>query len=215
MAIQEAWNLVMSGAAEFCVAGGADSYVDDDTLAWIEDSFQLHNASNAYGFIPGEAAGLALLTSKESASEHHLGVLAEILSITTTQEHHRIKTDSVCTGVGMTEAVRQVLRALPDDQSQVDQVFCDQNGETYRANEYGFTLTRTGEWFVDGSDFLAPADCWGDVGAASGPLLLGLASSAASGAYTKGPLSLLSTSSEGGHRCVALVRTRDEKDGPV
>ncbi len=37
------------------------------------------------------------------------------------------------------------------------------NGEPYRADEFGFACLRTNEAFVSASDFVAPADCWGDV----------------------------------------------------
>jgi len=84
-------------------------------------------------------------------------------------------------------------------------VLCDQNGEAYRADEYGFSLTRTHRFFVDGSDFTAPADCWGDVGAASGPLFLMLAAAAAQKGYARGRWTLAWTSAEGGERSAALV----------
>ncbi|HMY16880.1 MAG TPA: hypothetical protein PKA58_11220, partial [Polyangium sp.] len=39
---------------------------------------------------------------------------------------------------------------------------------------YGFTICRTSEYFEDASKFTAAAECWGDVGAASGVLALAL-----------------------------------------
>jgi 3-oxoacyl-[acyl-carrier-protein] synthase-1 len=83
------------------------------------------------------------------------------------------------------------------------------NGEPYRADEYGFTVARTSERFVDAADFLAPADCWGDVGAASGPLYLGLAAAAGRRRYSQGPYWLAWTSSESGERCAALLHVGD------
>jgi 3-oxoacyl-[acyl-carrier-protein] synthase-1 len=80
------------------------------------------------------------------------------------------------------------------------------NGEAYRADEYGFTIVRTSQHFASAGDFLAPADCWGDVGAATGPLLLALAVIAARKSYAPGPHALLWTSSEGGERSAALIR---------
>jgi 3-oxoacyl-[acyl-carrier-protein] synthase-1 len=84
-------------------------------------------------------------------------------------------------------------------------MICDQNGEPYRADEFGFALVRLSERFSGGSDFLAPADCWGDVGAASGPLFVALAAAAAERGYARGPYYLAWASSESGERVAALL----------
>ena len=52
-----------------------------------------------------------------------------------------IKTDGVCLGWGLTRAVRSALADLAPDEA-VDRIYCDQNGETYRADECGFMLAR-------------------------------------------------------------------------
>jgi 3-oxoacyl-[acyl-carrier-protein] synthase-1 len=85
-------------------------------------------------------------------------------------------------------------------------MICDQNGEAYRADELAFMLVRLSERFTDGSDFEAPADCWGDVGAASGPLFVVLAAAAAERGYARGPHYVLWTSSESGERGAALLQ---------
>ena len=78
-------------------------------------------------------------------------------------------------------------------------------GEPYRADEYGFAVTRTREHFVSPADFTAPADCWGDVGAASVPLSLGLALAAFAKGYSRGDTGLVWASSDTGERGAALV----------
>ena len=92
-------------------------------------------------------------------------------------------------------------------------MICDQNGEAYRADELGFMLVRLSERFRGGSDFLAPADCWGDVGAASVPLFVILAAAAAERGYARGPHYLVWASSEGGERGAALLRLNIEPQG--
>ena len=124
----------------------------------------------------------------------------------TANEPNRIYTETVCIGEGLTKVVQRVLGFMPEG-AKVDTILCDQNGEAYRADEFGFTLARTAERFVDPSDFGAPADCWGDVGAASGPLFVVLAAMAAKKGYAKGPRTLLWTSSEGGERSAVLFET--------
>ncbi len=204
MAMQEGSQKIREGRAEFCLAGGIESYLEPETLEWLDEQEQLHSEKNKWGFIPGEAAGFCLLASARALEKYRLRTLGRILAVATAREANLIKTDSVCTGEGLTKAFRAALRSLPPQQ-KVDHVICDLNGERYRADEYGFTVARTSEHFVDATDFLAPADCWGDVGAASGPLFVNLAIAAGLREYAKGPLFLIWTSSEGGERSAALL----------
>ena len=212
MAIQNGCRLIQSGNVEFCLAGGVDSYLNADTLEWIEQNDQLHKSTNAWGFVPGEAAAFCLLSSGETARRHNLTPLGWIVGVETSFEENRIKTETVCIGKGLTDAVRKVLDVMPAAASKVDNIICDQNGEAYRAAEQGFMLARTMQRFVDASDFLSPADCWGDVGAASGPLFVMLASAAAQKKYAKGPSTLVWTSSEGGERAALIHWAHGEKN---
>ncbi|GBC62134.1 3-oxoacyl-[acyl-carrier-protein] synthase-1 [Desulfonema ishimotonii] len=206
MALKSGSKLIAGKACEFCVVGGVDSYTDPDTLDWTEDNGQLHNPSNAWGFIPGEAAGFCVICSGETADKYRLPVKAELAAISTAVENNKIKTETVCIGQGLTQVVRNAVEAL-QNRPKIDQVICDQNGEAYRADEFGFMLARLSESFKDPSDYMAPADCWGDVGAASGPLFINLITSAAEKRYAKGPCTLLWTSSEDGERAAAIFLT--------
>ena len=105
MAVRAAWEAVRSGAAEFALAGGVDSYLEAETLEWLEANEQVHSAgpeNNPYGFIPGEAAGFVLLASAVAADRHKLTVALDLLTTAASEETKLIKTDTVCTGEGLT-----------------------------------------------------------------------------------------------------------------
>ncbi len=204
MALAEARARILGGQADLCLAGGVESYLETETLEWIEDAGQLHSRSNPWGLIPGEAASFCLLASPRTAAALGTTSLARVIGVASAHEENRIKTETVCLARGSTQAVRAVLDPLPTG-TLVDQVICDLNGEPYRANELAFTLVRMAGRLVAPGEFLAPADCWGDVGAASGPLFAALAIEAGQRGYAKGPRHLLATSSEGGQRSAALL----------
>lgn len=208
MALESASGLLAEG--EFCLVGGVDSYIDPDTLDWIEDNEQLHIPSNAWGFIPGETAAFCLLCTSKTANRYKLSIKAQLFSVETALEKNCIKTETVCIGEGLTLAVKKALQALPEGM-KIDQTYCDQNGEAYRADEFGFMLARLSKHFNDPSEFIAPADCWGDVGAASGPLFVNLHCAAAEREYCNGSHSLLWASSEGGERSAAILTTLAEQ----
>lgn len=202
------------GQREFdaCVVAGVDSYIGPETLEWLEERDQLHGAgplNNAWGFIPGEAAGAILLMRGDIMKRLRLGALAQVLGVGTAFEPKRIKTETVCIGEGLTQAFRAALANLPDAMRVTD-VYCDMNGEPYRADEYGFTCLRTKESFEAASEFVAPADCWGDVSAAGGPLHLALAVIAGTKSYANGSCAFVWASSEGGERGAVLVTMGQE-----
>jgi 3-oxoacyl-[acyl-carrier-protein] synthase-1 len=210
MAVKAAWEAVRSGASEVALAGGVDSYLEPETLEWLEENDQVHSSgeeNNPYGFVPGEAAGFVLLASEKFVERHRLGSSLELLTVSLAKETRLIKTDSVCLGEGLTALSRSLaLELLPG--TKLDQLYCDMNGEPYRADEFGFATMKAGSLFRDPSQFNAPADCWGDVGAASGPLFLVLAEAAARKGYALGTMVAGFTSSESGERCGFAARTR-------
>lgn len=208
MAIETGCRELRDGRSTFVLAGGVDSYVDVDALEWLDAVDRLHVPDNGWGFIPGEGAGFCLLCSAATASQHRLPTWGRVVAMATSNEPNRIYTETVCLGEGLTRAVHQVLASLPPG-AKVDDTICDQNGEAYRADECGFMLARSSERFVSASDFATPADCWGDVGAASGPLFVSLAVFAALKGYAKGTNTLLWTSSDSGERSALLL----EMDG--
>jgi 3-oxoacyl-[acyl-carrier-protein] synthase-1 len=198
------------GAFDACVIAGVDSYMHPATLEWLEDCEQLHGAgplNNAWGFIPGEAAGALLVVSSAVIDQFRDAPYAEVLGVGIATESNCIKTEAICIGEGLTRAFRGALQSLPDG-GVVSDIYCDMNGEPYRADEYGFTCLRTGDHFRSASEFVAPADCWGDVAAASVPLYVSLAAIAGTKGYANGNTAFVWASSELGERGALTLRVR-------
>jgi 3-oxoacyl-[acyl-carrier-protein] synthase-1 len=206
LAIRHAAELVASGKAAWCLAGGVDSWLEPATLEWLDETERLHSETTRWGFCPGEAAGFCLIGSASEAARLGLAPGASVLSTGSATEANRIMTDTVCIGEGLTAACREALAGLPPE-TTVDHAISDLNGEPYRGDEYGFMMTRLGRRFGEEAGFETPAQSWGDVGAASGPLFLMLASIAARKGYSPGPLTLLYAGSDSGRRAAALIRT--------
>jgi len=207
LGMQVAHKKMLEGAFDACVVAGVESYLNPDTLEWLEEQDQLHGAgplNNAWGFIPGEAAGAALLMNGSAVAKLGSTPLGRVLSVGIGTEPNRIKTQTVCIGEGLTSAFREGLSGLPDG-AKVTDVYCDMNGEPYRADEFGFTAVRVKESFESASDFVASADCWGDVAAASVPLGLIQATLAAHKAYANGTHAFVWASSDSGERGAALL----------
>jgi 3-oxoacyl-[acyl-carrier-protein] synthase I len=207
-AIEFALGKLQRQEIDACLVAGVDSWLAPETLEWLEGCDQLHGGgalNNAWGLVPGEAAGAVLLGSGAlAAPSGPTDLSVHVVATGRAFEPKAIKTPTICIGEGLTDALRAALSALPEGERVTD-VYCDMNGEAYRADEFGFAGLRVGDAFSSLSDFVAPADCWGDVGAAGGSLHIVLAVIAAQKGYAKGTVALAWASSEHGERAAVLL----------
>ncbi len=190
-ALRLACEYLKNSGNGLCLVLGVDSHLGSEQLETIDNSGRLHSVNNSWGFTPGEGAGAVLLATGRAISQGKLKPLAEIAAVATGSEGKLLGTRTVCIGEGLSQAFRGALSSS----EKVSHSYCDLNGETYRADEFGFAVCRTSDCFHDAGSFTAAAECWGDVGAASVPLQVALATSAWSRGYAKGDISLCWSSS--------------------
>jgi len=203
LALERAARQLVRGDAELCLVGAADSWLDVDRLEHLDYSGRMHSLNDRWGFTPGEGAAFCLVTTGTVARRLALTPLGELLAVASAQETNVMGSENVCTGDGLTSAFRSVL----DRQPRVGHIYCDLNGETYRAEEYGFTICRMAESFENADCFTAPAECWGDAGAASGLLAVTMPLAAWAGGYDEGAVQLAwSSSATSPLRAAALLR---------
>jgi 3-oxoacyl-[acyl-carrier-protein] synthase-1 len=188
-----------------CLVGGVDSYFHPDTMEWLDANRQLAGSVSRSGFVPGEGAGFCLLMSDHTRTRLGLRALGKIVRVGLGRETKLIKTSEICLGLGLTAAVRDAVSGLNPPAETVNDVICDMNSERYRGEEWGFVCLRLPLYFDNPTGYLSPADCWGDMGAASASLFAMLACEAAARGYATGPRTLLWASSEGGSRGAALL----------
>lgn len=206
-ALAAAVERIRSGECEACLVGGVDSYFHPDTMEWLDANRQLVGAVSRSGFVPGEAAGFCLVATASARERLTLPARARVLTGGVSRETSVIKTTELCLGEGLTSAVRSALDTLPPSVRRINAVICDINSERYRGEEWGFVCLRLPDCFDDPTAYVSPADAWGDVGAASGPLFAMLACEAAARGYAAGPTTLAWASSESGLRAAAVLST--------
>ncbi|HEX6750883.1 MAG TPA: beta-ketoacyl synthase N-terminal-like domain-containing protein [Longimicrobium sp.] len=207
LVLASALEQIRSGAIEACLVGGVESYFHPDTMEWLDDNRQLAGADARSAFVPGEGAGFCLLMGEPARERGGLRARVRVLAAAVARETKLIKTEDVCLGEGLTAAVRAAAARLAPPTETVGEVICDLNGERYRGEEWGFACLRLGRYIADPTAYRSPADLWGDLGAASGPLFVMLACQAAERGYAKASRTMLWASSEGGLRAAALLET--------
>jgi 3-oxoacyl-[acyl-carrier-protein] synthase-1 len=187
--------------ASFEIVVGADSLVGLPTLAYLERSHRLKGGGFPRGLIPGEACACVIFQESAHSPVRSRQPRLRLVSAYTSTEPAPVGSDAPCLGDGLTAAIQGAMdraRWTPDD---VGQVYCDLNGESYRAHEWMLALCRC----LADPDVVHPADCIADVGAAFGPLLLCLAATAMQRGYARGPRAIAFCSSDAGLRGCACV----------
>jgi 3-oxoacyl-[acyl-carrier-protein] synthase-1 len=206
-ALAMATEQIRQGVFEVCLFGGVDSYFQPATLGWLDANRQLATPTSRSAFVPGEGAGFCLLMTDRARDQLGMAAQACVRAVALGKETKLIKTPDICLGEGLTATVQNAVSCVHLPGETINDTICDINGERYRSEEWGFVCLRLSRYFDDPTAYLSPADCWGDVGAASGPLYAMLACQAAERGYAKGPRSLLWASSEGGLRGAAVLET--------
>jgi 3-oxoacyl-[acyl-carrier-protein] synthase-1 len=210
-ALATAQKEIEDGSVEMCLVGGVESYFHPDTMEWLDANRQLAGAVSRSGFVPGEGAGFCLLMSENSRARLGVKSLARVVTVEIGKEANLIKTTDLCLGAGLTAVVQSAVSTLSPESEKVNAIICDVNGERYRGEEWGFVCLRLARYFDDPTAYWSPADCWGDMGAASALLFAMLACQASARGYAVGPRTLLWGSSEGGLRGAALLESSRER----
>lgn len=161
-------NTTQAAGSQSAIVLAVDSWLHPDALTWLEGEDLLHNAGklyggqtrcNPYGCVPGEAAAAVMVSHSGVAWCQIKGAGAALEPVLRTAT-------SPCTGQGWTQAAKQALETLPNEQ-KITHVVSDLNGEPYRADQFGFTALRISGRLVDDWQRYTPALVSGDVGTAT------------------------------------------------
>ncbi|WP_020405917.1 hypothetical protein [Hahella ganghwensis] len=179
-ALADAWGLLEAGHARQALVIGVDSCRCPRALAhWEKDGRLLLPHTND-GFFPGEGAGCLLLVANDEASTVKLG------KPQVSRESAHFYSEEVCLGKGLTEAFHEACHFIHDP---VREVICGLNGESAPIKEWGFAVSRLSDnQMADSAGIMHPADCYGDIGAATVPVLLALTNALLEEDHIKGPV---------------------------
>jgi len=174
--INQAIDTLESGVSNFCIVGGVDSYLLDNRLDYLDSNYRIRSDRNVDGFIPGEASVMVMLETEANAKARGAQILAKITAISEAQEPNVISSEKTSSGSGLTQAIKGILDN--GSNSSFKSVYCSLNGESYYAFEWGLQMTRLNTVFESLTSLEHPAEYVGDIGAATGGLLIASATNA-------------------------------------
>lgn len=169
---------------EAVLVGGIDTPLDLTGLAKLDAERRLLGPDVKDGFVPGEAAAFLLL---ERGSARATRGLTKVVAVGTAEDAGHRYSEAPALGEGLAHAldvaVAQLSAAPP-----IKTCFAGLNGESFGAKAWGVAHIRHHERFDPTLYFEHPADSFGDVGAAMGPLLMTLADEALRAGHRPGPM---------------------------
>lgn len=203
LAIRDAAAIIRSGGAGFMIAGGIDSFKDLYVLGTLDKDKRVKSSTTLDGFIPGEGAGFLLLASPAAARSPGLKPLAALAPVAAGVEPGHLYSSEPYRGEGLAMTIQEFLAEHPPSRP-IAEVYSSMNGESHWAKEWGVAFLRNRSAFEPEHGMHHPADCYGDCGAACGPLMAGLAAMGMAQGYRKSP-ALVYCSSDRGERALTLV----------
>ncbi|RQP25396.1 hypothetical protein [Piscinibacter terrae] len=200
-ALAQARALIAGGHAPRVVVAATDSLLSWPTLSHYDQQDRLLTARNSNGFIPGEGAG-ALLVGPATGGEGEL----VCSGIGFGHEAAHVDSGDPLKADGLTDAIQASLAEAGWQMHDFDYRITDLSGEYYYFKEATLTLSRTLRQLKDEFDIWHPAECTGEVGAASGVTVIATAREACIKGYTKGPRVLAHWANDGGQRAAVALR---------
>jgi 3-oxoacyl-[acyl-carrier-protein] synthase-1 len=201
-------ELIRQQQAPCCIVAGVDSLVQQDLVEYYLDRRRLLTERNSNGFCVGEAGSAVLVAP---AGQDSVGEL-QILGIGIAREKATIESEEPLQAEGLIQAIRGAFGASATGYEDVQYRITDLNGEHYKFKEMALAMVRfqgkpKGKLF----DLWHPAEYIGDVGAAIGPIVLGLALHAGQKGYGNGPTVLCTFGNDDGERAAMVVRYRSKQ----
>lgn len=184
---------------------GVDSLLTPGCLHAFRERRRLLTPRAQDGFLPGEAAAAVVVTSRRDVRG------LDLLGLGRAVEPAPVESGNPLRGTGLADAFREALARSRADFDAVHYRLCDANGEQYAFKEGALALARSMRALKSTFDVWHPADCVGEVGAAVGPLLLGVALTAARKGYAPGPGVLCHLGSDAGARAAMVLAATPQR----
>lgn len=167
-ALDMAFKYLGTDGASTVIIGGVDTHFDLNTCNYYLSQNRLLTEAAFDGFIPGEAACFLLL-SKQSPPQRNLPFVSP--PGLGSEPGHMFSTEPYM-GSGLADAVKRALSHHSG--SKIGRIYSSMNGEHFFAKELGVMMSRNHEAFTPDVAIEHPADCYGDLGAAAGVVMIGL-----------------------------------------
>ena len=201
LALQKAKTLIRDKQATHCLIAGVDSYLTSDTLKSYDSNLRLLTSSNSNGFVPGEGGAALLVCAGDQENEG-----LKILGIGLGKEEATVDSELPLRANGLTDAIKAAEKASIQTVGDLDFRITDLNGEHYYFKEATIALQRTLKVRKEEFDIWHPNECTGELGAATLPILIGVALVSGIKSYSPGPGVLVHLGNDSGNKGALILK---------
>ena len=159
--------------ADYVLIGGSDSHWVYPRLGELDSAQRVLTPVSPDGFAPGEGAGFLLLTRHPEKAMQRDNHIISLSAPGSGEEPGHLSSEQPYQGEGLDQAFKQAL--TNQSAAGIRAIYASMNGEHHWAKEYGVAYIRNKDSFHESVNIEHPADCYGDLGSATGAVLMGLA----------------------------------------
>jgi uncharacterized protein (TIGR02270 family) len=175
-ALEAARLALRQGRLDCCIVGGVDSLVEPERLRALKAIGLLKVPGQPSRMLPGEAAAFLVLERDRDARHRGAIVLASCEGIRAPAEPPETWDGPARAGRALAESLAGTLASLPDGGRHTGRIIGCLNGHDRRAYAWGHALprleTHTG---LSQLPMWSPAEAFGELGAATGPVAVCMA----------------------------------------
>lgn len=204
LALAAATARLASGEIDVALVGGQDAMLHPASVADLNQRSKLRTDRAPGGATPGEGSAFVVLERLDGSKRRRARAWAAVEAVHQDREAIPFDGTQPNQGDGATRAVNGALAAAPSA-GRVRDVFTDLNGERGRFLEWALVETRCFAALPEGWRKHAPASVVGDLGAASGGLLLALAARSVGDGKGSGGAAIVCSTAERGERAAAVL----------
>ncbi|MCS6303725.1 MAG: hypothetical protein H8K07_08675 [Nitrospira sp.] len=206
-AVRSAMSALEAGSIDQAIVGAVDSLIDHEVLIWLYQTGRLKCGDMPVGLQPGEAAVFMSLEKPGKAGGKPVDLLTHIVYVRNVQQETSLLSGNPADGTGLSQLLTDLGKSYSKFGKEV-WVLTDQNGEPYRAYEWGLAQTRVSATHptIATHSIAYPAISFGDTGAACGAVGTCLAMSAFERRYAPASAAwVVTSSSDGRYGAVGLM----------
>ncbi|VUD66207.1 hypothetical protein TDB9533_03530 [Thalassocella blandensis] len=197
-ALDLAFKFFESFNEDYVLVGGLDTYLDPTLLSVLDSEGRVLAENSQRGFAVSEGACFLMLTPKQELASNSIRICKPGMS----REEGHMYSEHPYMGEALSQAVAGAMQNA--NSTGCTALYSAMNGEDFFAKEYGVAVIRNKKYFAEDFEHFHPADCYGDVGAASGAVLVAYAADELSLSEKIAP-ALVCTSSDLGRRSAVCL----------
>lgn len=202
-ALEMAYRYFEATGQHLALVGAVDSYQDSLLLSKLSKERRILAVGMSDGFVPSEAACCLLVATEQGMRQLNVRSLGYVSRPGFANEPGHHYSEAPYKGEGLDASWKQVLTNRQGH--PVNTLFSSMNGEHFWAKELGVSVSRNSQQLDPEMAHVHPADCLGDIGAATAPVLIALALKGMQQKYYRPP-GLVSCASDTGPRAAVQLQ---------